>query len=316
MCSSSRRRPVGPLVLSFLCLFLSSFVAGEHLLLRRPLIRNKLSRKTFRLKDTDFQVFSLTDTKPAQDISNCVPRRLLRPFEAVLRRSPAKDQPEIETEKLIDACRELQTSMIAVGQGRTAAEIDRNLKKVEALHRMAPRGRRETLRALLEYEKELGVHGQDGRLKDPSGAMGLLWIRRSLAFQERMYTYILDRPVAPTHEAALKAYHETLEPYHGKALQMVYSMALKKITPNRHEMLQKLCALPENRFGAAEENATAHELRKLVETWKPVSFLLSSSYSCRALSSKSHFFYRLIPQLLNSWEETFHTLGLEDTRKV
>jgi len=277
-------------VLSFFCLFLSSFVAGDRLLLKRhPLARTKPKLKFFRLKDTDVRVFSLRDPKPVQDISNCVPRRLLRPFEAVLRRSPAKDQPEIETEKLIEACRELKASMVAVGQDRNAAEIDRNLKKVEALHRMAPRGRRETLRALLEYEKELGVHGQDGRLKDPSAAIGLLWIRRSLAFQERMYTYVLDGPVAPTNEAALKAYRETLEPFHGKALQMLYSMALKKTTPNRHEMLQKLCAVPENRFGAAEENATAQELRKLCETWKP---------------------------LLNSWEETFETLGLEDTRKV
>lgn len=284
MCGFSSRRPMRPLLLSFVILFLSSCVAGDHLLLRRdPLTRTKGKLKKFRLKDTDVRIFSLPDPEPVPDISsNCIPRRLLRPFEAVLRPSPAKDLPEIETDKLIEACRELKASMIAVGQDRNAAEIDRNLQKVEALRRMAPPGRRETLRALLEYEKELGVHNQDGRLKDPSGAMGLLWIRRSLAFQERMYTYILDKPVAPANEAALKAYRETLEPYHGRALQLVYSMALKNTTPNRHEMLQKLCAAPENKFGAAEENATAQELRKLCETWKPVSQIFSF-YFCRFL---------------------------------
>ena len=178
--------------------------------------------------------------------------------------------------------------MNAVGQDRNAAEIERNLQKIQSLYRSAPRGRRETLRSLLEWEKETGIHGPDGKLKDPSGAMGLLWIRRSLAFQERMYSLILDKPIA-TSEAALQAYHETLEPYHGWALQQVYSLALKKTTPSRQQMFQKLCAVPENRFGTTEEKETVQELRKLCDTWKP---------------------------LLQQWQETFETLGLEDDRKV
>jgi hypothetical protein len=180
--------------------------------------------------------------------------------------------------------------MVAVGQERNAAELGRNLQKLEHLHSIAPTGRKETIRSLLQYEKELGVHGQNNddtdpqrprRLKDPSGAMGLLWIRRTLAFQERLYTHILENTNVPSHKAALQAYQETLEPYHGWALQQVYSLALKTTTPSRQEMLQKLCTpttttVPpshqqQQHWGPLQEEETAQDLRKLCDTWRPVS---------------------------------------------
>lgn len=214
-----------------------------------------------------------------------VPKRLLEPFQQAMPVVPSSSSlprppqsAEIPTQPLLQACRALQQAMAAVGQDRNAAELGRNLQKIENLHRRAPAGKRETLRSLLQYEKdELGVHnhqarGGGRRLADPSGAMGLLWVRRTLAFQERLYSNILNQdPAAPSAKAALQAYHDTLEPYHGWALQQVYSLALKNGTPSRHEMFQKLCAVPPQYFGSHQEEETAQDLRKLCNAWRPVS---------------------------------------------
>lgn len=203
-------RQFSPLLLLLGLSLLVQSSLGDRLSLRRPLLgrRNKPVLKHFRLHDTDLNFFPFTDDTDSSSshddcIESSVPRLLQQPFQEALRLSPRQDRPEIETEKLLKAIRKLKDSMNAVGQDRNAAEIERNLQKIQSLYRIAPKSRRETLRSLLEYEKELGVHGPDGRLKDPSGAMGLLWIRRSLAFQERMYSLILDNAMK-TNEAALQ----------------------------------------------------------------------------------------------------------------
>ena len=204
-------RQFSPLLLLLGLSLLVQSSLGDRLSLRRPLIlgrRNKPVLKHFPLDDTDLNFFPFTDDTDSSSHDDCiessVPRLLQQPFQEALRLSPRQqDRPEIETEKLLKAIRKLKESMNAVGQDRNAAEIERNLQKIQSLYRIAPKSRRETLRSLLEYEKELGVHGPDGRLKDPSGAMGLLWIRRSLEFQERMYSLILDNAMK-TNEAALQ----------------------------------------------------------------------------------------------------------------
>lgn len=318
---------------SFLCLSPSPFfVMADRLRVLRASGRKRrpiIVKNYLPFDSTDGKPIKLTKTKapPPQpqtrrDGAPSVPQRLVQPFAAALlpnnKSNNNHEQPhlEIKTEKLLDACRTLEDSMVALGQDRNAAEIARNIRKVEALHQMAPPGRRETLRSLLEYEKELGVHGPNGKLKDASGAMGLLWIRRSLAFQERMYSQLLENPVRPPHEVALEAYRDTLEPYHGWALQQLYSVALKKTTPPRHDFFQKLCAVPEDKFGLAEERETAQDLQRLCDTWKPVS-IAPNDVDRPTVVSLTHPRTRLCAwQLLNTWEEIYVNLGLEDPRKV
>ena len=38
------------------------------------------------------------------------------------------------------------------------------------------------MRGLLELERESGIHGRGGVLADPSAAMAILWLRRSMDF--------------------------------------------------------------------------------------------------------------------------------------
>jgi hypothetical protein len=206
------------------------------------------------------------DGEEASSRVGSLPLPLIQPFRDVL----SFTRTEIDMDKLLRACRKLKHTMECVGQDANAADLARNIQKVQDLQASAPRGRRETLRSLLQFEKETGIHGRNAALKDPSGAVGLLWIRRSLAFQHRMYSLVLNKNQPPT-EAAFQAYKETLEPYHGWALQQIYTVGLHTTTPPRDEMLQNLSGCrSKEQFGVDEEKKTVRDLQKLLEAWQPV----------------------------------------------
>ena len=74
------------------------------------------------------------------------------------------------------------------------------------------------------FERTNTLRHSSGRIKDPSAAMGLLWIRRNLAFQYQHYCNMFQMGLEPP-EAALAAYHSELEPYlHGRALRLAQTM--------------------------------------------------------------------------------------------
>lgn len=296
-------------------------------------------KPTFPLTNDAIQKDPLTSPSPLVtrrasdgDSASSIPRRLLTSFAAALSSPgneplpPQQTAHDIQTTELLHACHLLKDCLRTLGgQDRNTAEnVARNIRKFQALYEMAPAGRRETLRLLLAYEKELGIHGggsMDGNIKprDRSGAMGLLWIRRSLALQERMFSLMLENPTWSSKEAALVAYRETLEPFHNWALQRICLVTLKKTTPPRHKLLQKLSgvAAKEN-FGVVQERETIHDLQTLCETWKPVRLCCDREMQqmhglLGAFLSK---LYTLSLQLLKTWEEIFNDLGLEDTRKA
>merc|ERR1719446_857245 len=69
-----------------------------------------------------------------------------------------------------------------------------NLQKVNSA--WVSLGRPPTLRGLLEGEKGRGMHGRNGVLKDPSGAMALLWMRRMLQFTLCLFEAICASPTS------------------------------------------------------------------------------------------------------------------------
>jgi Glycolipid transfer protein (GLTP) len=106
----------------------------------------------------------------------------------------------IDTLRFLEACRQLESFMVSVGHKQSAKDLMQNIKKIEGACNKAPAELRQTLLDLLQYEKSTGIH--DGLSKSPSvrvldeesGAMGLLWIKRSLSFQHSMYSLILENP--------------------------------------------------------------------------------------------------------------------------
>jgi Glycolipid transfer protein (GLTP) len=106
----------------------------------------------------------------------------------------------IDTQRFLEACRQLESFMVSVGHKQSAKDLMQNIKKIEGLCSKTPAELRQTILDLLQYEKSTGIH--DGLSKSPSvrvldeesGAMGLLWIKRSLSFQHTMYSLILENP--------------------------------------------------------------------------------------------------------------------------
>jgi len=90
---------------------------------------------------------------------------------------------------------------------------------------------------LLGTEKASGIHKPGGVLADPSAAMALLWMRRSLQFLVHLL-HELCEPGTTVSSAMRAAYDAHLEPYHGWVLKQAYQVALNGV-PKREEALQK-----------------------------------------------------------------------------
>jgi hypothetical protein len=86
-----------------------------------------------------------------------------------------------------------------------------------------------TLRDLLEHEIDMESHPQLPRLKDKTAAMGLLWVRRQLAYQTAIFTNILKVPnTFPDANAAVSAaYLEVYGKYHGWAVQKIFNYSFQ-----------------------------------------------------------------------------------------
>ena len=86
-----------------------------------------------------------------------------------------------------------------------------------------------SLRDLLEFEVEMGVNPSLPRLKETSGAMGLLWVRRQLQYQTHIFENILEVPTKfhSSTDAVSAAYTQTYDKYHGWAVQKIFSYSFQ-----------------------------------------------------------------------------------------
>jgi hypothetical protein len=119
--------------------------------------------------------------------------------------------------------------------------------------------------------------------------MGLLWIRRSLAFQADFYEHIARG--ADSKKAAMVAYEQQLHPYHGWTLRKLFQAAGVHRMPPRHELLAKMGGYhgDETVSHLHAEQATLEDLKHIVTLWRP---------------------------LIDHWKEKFVELGMEDLRRA
>lgn len=163
-----------------------------------------------------------------------------------------------------------------------------NLQKVNSA--WVSLGRPPTLRGLLEGEKARGIHGRNGVLKDPSGAMALLWMRRMLQFTVAFFEAICHAPAPSGGNGALTplartAYAATLEQFHGWLLKIGFKVGLKGL-PKRDEFFRKLAP------GAADHERHVRCVEDMRE--------------CSAVQRK----------VVDAMLSLFRELDLEDKRKV
>ena len=81
-----------------------------------------------------------------------------------------------------------------------------------------------TIAQILEYEKDMNVHPKLPRLTDRTAAMGLLWVRRQLEYQTRLFGNALMVPskFPLTKDAVVDAYNQVYDRYHGWAVQKIF----------------------------------------------------------------------------------------------
>ena len=193
----------------------------------------------------------------------------------------------MHTVSLLQACWKFESQMRAVGNVAVANDFRQNIKKVETVYKMTPDGHRKTVAALLAHEKSTGCHGSCAHLKDPSAAMGLLWIRRNLAFQYKIYSNVFEGSIAPP-EAALAAYRSELEPYFGWALRKIFVLGLRVTVPKSSRvMLAKLAGFQPSTITEAERTMAKEDLLALLAVLRPI---------------------------IAKWEDIFWHLDLEDRR--
>lgn len=204
------------------------------------------------------------------------------------------DSGQIDMTQLLQALHGLNELLVDIGQHQSARELRRNLEKVEAFANRHDAARGETsMEQVLLQEKALATHkycplqGQLVSLKDPSCAMALLWIRRSIKFLYHVFQSLTQN--IDVAMGTVLAYEQALLPYHDWILQKIYRLAIRAVTPSNEEYWARLGGFPVKTLGAAEEDATRRDLQELLTIWGP---------------------------LLQRWEQVYAELDLEDRRRI
>ena len=207
---------------------------------------------------------------------------VIRSFSSVLQGR------EIDTAQLLKACRAHLALLQSGGAALclVAKDLESNLRKAEALYKKSPKEGK-SLTSLLEIERKSGIHNGN-LLRDPSAAMGLLWIRRSIAFQSDLYSSLILDNVKHPSDAAYDAYNKHLSPYHGWMLRTVFPATLSQM-PEREVFIAKFAEIDLEELDVENDVKTVYKLRALVATWEPI---------------------------INAWKDNFERVGLEDTRRV
>lgn len=86
-----------------------------------------------------------------------------------------------------------------------------------------------TLFDLLDFEVELHVHPALPRLKEKSAAMGLLWVKRQLLYQTRIFENVVRVPshFESVRDAVDAAYTQVYGKYHGWAVQKIFKYSFQ-----------------------------------------------------------------------------------------
>ena len=99
-----------------------------------------------------------------------------------------------------------------------------------------------TLRELLTYEIETGLHPAQRLpyLKEKSAGMGLLWVRRQLAYQTQIFDNVLHMKAGESMKNAVgAAYSQVYDQYHGWAVQKIFSYSFQA-APEAEEILRHM----------------------------------------------------------------------------
>ena len=225
---------------------------------------------------------------------------LLRNFGRLM--CPSINEVECCLIKAEDALAELQR------ERQSASRASRSRRR-----RMSPR----SMKGLLTAEVEAGKHARHGVLADPSGAIGLLWVRRALAFwadvfeqqAEQLTRYLADvkkraagrRANARTiHEQQLAAYGRTVGPFHGWVSRRGFLLTARAL-PEWDELCRRANLAPPSRPASGGDPGG--------ETGE------CPPYDAEALCADMRGWARAVRALTGTMTAIGEKLDLEDARK-
>jgi len=180
---------------------------------------------------------------------------------------------DIHVGRLLLACERLEGTMRKIGFSQGAKDIGGNIRKIRNLYNRAPLSQRDSMPDLLRYEIAIGVHDEPNgtrRIKDPSAAVGFLWLGRTLKYQYDMFRLMLDENEDP-YQAARRAYDQDLKPHHSWAVQKACQAAMVTLKPmKKRAVLSSLGGFSEDAFGEQENEATYRDMHQMMDCWKPL----------------------------------------------
>ena len=94
------------------------------------------------------------------------------------------------------------------------------------------------VRALLEAEAGQQMHSTPGRLAEPSGALGLLWIRRCLCFQQAILHGVRSEQ-GSVKTVSNAAYASFYAPFHGWLARKTFQLGLAAV-PSRDVLFLRI----------------------------------------------------------------------------
>jgi hypothetical protein len=202
----------------------------------------------------------------------------------------------------------------AVGMSLGQKDIVQNVGKIEkAVHEWIqhqsddPTGQNlgrqlasPTLRDLLQYEADAGVHEKLPRLKEKSAAMGLLWVRRQLHYQTALFANVIRVPELfdTAKDAISAAYQEVYGRYHGWAVQKIFTYSFQA-APDTSEVYKVM---------------NPEKLKKVVEASQNIR--VDGDLKVTPLHNSEHPLERFGRHVGREWEKMLASVGqLFDQRR-
>ena len=149
-----------------------------------------------------------------------------------------KLEPVLEA---ISVCSRVGDALGAFMAFSTKNDESNMLKLRRVLDTLSKKGNKiETVRDLLEAEINTGIHKPGGILADPSAAMSLLWLRRTVRFSAMFLDHAQQgHETSDFSRQVREVYSKCLEPFHGWLLRNTFMMAFATL-PSRDECLRRL----------------------------------------------------------------------------
>ena len=146
---------------------------------------------------------------------------------------------ELTVVELLEAFR-VTTSIMELFGSLMAPAVKNDQANLEKVRQAWQKhGQPSTLRGLLQAEIDAKIHKPGGNLKDPSAAIALVWVRRSLAFQAGMLKGLEQNRSTTLSAAASEAYKRHLEPHHNFILRNTFRIGLNAM-PTKEELMERL----------------------------------------------------------------------------